>query len=90
MYALDQDKGYLIIDHAMLDEARWEEQEFHQLAMANLQRLGVPVRTQELGGSRLHFISPQDGYAASRILLPGLLDRYDRQKQGVMLRIKTP
>ncbi|MFM1650965.1 DUF1444 family protein [Brevibacillus sp. B_LB10_24] len=90
VYALDQEKGYLIIDQAMLDEAKWDVQGLHQLAMANLQRLDVPVRTQELGGNRLYFISSQDGYAASRILLPGLLEDYDRQKQGVMLGAAVP
>jgi uncharacterized protein YtpQ (UPF0354 family) len=89
-YALDQEQGYVLIDEEMLAAAGWSKAMLHQQAMENLQTLPVPVRTQQIGGNLIHFISPTDGYAASRVLLADLLQRYDREKTGKSLGVAVP
>lgn len=90
LYALDQGDGYSLIEQRMLQEAGWTEEELHRLAIDNLQQLPFTVKTQEVGGNRIHFISPADGYAASRILLEPLLRDFDRQKTGDTLGVAIP
>lgn len=90
LYALDVGEGYVLIEKAMLEKAGWSESHVHQLALENLQALPYAVKTQEVGGNRIHFISPTDGYAASRILLAPLLPTFDRQKRGGQLGAAVP
>ncbi len=89
-YALDQPVGYLLINAAMVDEAGWTVEQLHTRALDNLEQQQYPVRSQQVGQTLVHFISPRDGYAASRILLPGLLERFDREKQGTRLGVAIP
>ena len=90
MYALDQGAGYSLIEQRMLEEAGWSADQLHEWAMRNLEQLPFTVKTQEIGPNRIHFISPPDGYAASRILLAGLLDEFDQKKQGDSLGVAIP
>ncbi|MFD2371433.1 DUF1444 family protein [Brevibacillus sp. GCM10020057] len=90
LYALDIGEGYLLIERGMLEKAGWSEEHLHQLALENLQALPYTVKTQELGGNRIHFISPTDGYAASRILLASLLPTFAQQKRGGQLGVAVP
>jgi len=90
LYALDQGAGYLLIEPHMLTEAGWTIEELHQLAMDNLKQLPFSVKSQEVGENRIHFISPMDGYAASRILLGDLLRDFDRNKRGDALGVAIP
>lgn len=89
-YAVDRGEGYLLIDHAMLEEAGWSEEELHQYAMKNLRKLPLSVRTQVVAGNTIHFINPKDGYAASRVLMTELLDQYDQGKKGEALGVAIP
>lgn len=89
-YALDQGEGYVLIDQEMLAAAGWTEEMLHFQSMQNLQGLPVPVRTQQIGENSIHFISPTDGYAASRVLLVELLERFDREKKGKTLGVAVP
>ncbi|WP_134686679.1 DUF1444 family protein [Brevibacillus migulae] len=90
VYALDQPHGYSIIELSMLEEAGWSPELLHEYAMENLRKLEVPVRTQQVGEHFIHFINPADGYAASRVLLDSMLDRYDAEKRGRMLGVAIP
>lgn len=90
MYALDQGKGYSLIEQRMLEEAGWSADSLHERALRNLQKLPFTVKTQEVGPNRIHFISPPDGYAASRILFPSLLNDFDRRKAGDSLGVAIP
>ncbi|MDR7318699.1 DUF1444 family protein [Brevibacillus nitrificans] len=90
LYALDIGEGYLLIEREMLTQAGWSEEQLHQAAMRNLQGLPYSVKTQEVAGNRIHFISPTDGYAASRVLLEPLLQSFDQQKQGDQLGVAIP
>ncbi|GAA4701787.1 DUF1444 family protein [Brevibacillus fulvus] len=89
-YALDQQEGYLLIDQEMLEEAGWTEEKLDRCARENLRSLPYSVRTQKIGDNRLHFISPRDGYAASRILLDELLHRFDQERTGAQLGVAIP
>ncbi|QRG65361.1 DUF1444 family protein [Brevibacillus choshinensis] len=90
LYALDVGEGYLLVERAMLEQAGWSDERLHQYAMSNLEQLPYTVKTQEVAGNRIHFISPTDGYAASRILLASLLQKMDQQKTGDQLGVAIP
>jgi uncharacterized protein YtpQ (UPF0354 family) len=74
----------------MLEHVGWTEEHLNQCAMTNLQELPYSVKTQVVAGNRIHFISPSDGYAASRILLEPLLRNFDQQKEGTQLGVAIP
>ncbi|ATF13973.1 DUF1444 family protein [Brevibacillus sp. HB1.1] len=90
LYALDQGEGYALIEKRMLQEAGWTSEQLHSYAMENLRKLPFSVKSQEVGGQRIHFISPTDGYAASRILLDSFLTEMDQKKQGDSLGVAIP
>lgn len=90
LYALDQGEGYALIEKQMLQEAGWTSEQLHSYAMENLRKLPFSVKSQEVGGQRIHFISPTDGYAASRILLDSFLAEMDQKKQGDSLGVAIP
>jgi uncharacterized protein YtpQ (UPF0354 family) len=90
LYALDQGEGYALIEKRMLEEAGWTSEQLHSYAMENLRKLPFSVKSQEVGAQRIHFISPADGYAASRILLDSFLEEMDLKKQGDSLGVAIP
>ncbi|MGM0710846.1 DUF1444 family protein [Brevibacillus parabrevis] len=90
LYAFDQGEGYGLIAPDMLVAAGWTAEQLHAYAMDNLQKLPYAVKTQEVAGNRIHFISPPDGYAASRVLLEPLLRQFDQEKQGESLGVAIP
>lgn len=90
LYACDQQEGYYLILRSMLEEAQMSEEELHQHSIKNLRALDIPSRVQQLGDNRITFINPRDGYAASRVLLPDLLDDHLQNKQGPELGIAIP
>lgn len=90
LYALDQGAGYTLIERSMVEEAAWSEEKLHRHALENLQDLPFSVKSQEVGENRIHFISPADGYAASRILLDSLLSQFDQNKKGDSLGVAIP
>lgn len=90
LYALDLGEGYLLIEPHMLTEAGWTPEELHQQAMDNLKQLPFSVKSQSVGENLIHFISPPDGYAASRILLDDLLSDFDERKKGDALGVAIP
>jgi uncharacterized protein YtpQ (UPF0354 family) len=89
-YALDNRDGYLLIEKDMLSDAGWTEEQLHQYAMDNLRKLPFSIKTDQVGENRIHFISPRDGYAASRILLTDLLRQADQEKKGNVLGVAIP
>ncbi|MFF2528488.1 DUF1444 family protein [Brevibacillus sp. DP1.3A] len=90
LYALDQGEGYALIEKRMLQEAGWTSEQLHSYALENLRKLPFSVKSQEVGGQHIHFISPTDGYAASRILLDSFLEEMDQKKQGDSLGVAIP
>jgi uncharacterized protein YtpQ (UPF0354 family) len=90
LYALDHGEGYTLIEREALAEAGWSEEILHGYAMANLKELPVPVKTEQVGPNRIHFISPRDGYAASRVLLTPMLEEMERNKTGDALGVAVP
>ncbi|MGG3882809.1 DUF1444 family protein [Brevibacillus panacihumi] len=90
LYALDMGEGYMLIEPHMLTEAGWTPEELHHHAMENLKKLPFSVKSQSVGDNLIHFISPTDGYAASRILLDDLLRDFDAKKTGDSLGVSIP
>ncbi|WP_139488789.1 DUF1444 family protein [Brevibacillus dissolubilis] len=90
VYALDREEGYKLISQSMLDAAGWTVEKLHECAIANVQKLPVPLKSEKVGENTVHFISPRDGYAASRIFVPGLLEQYNQSKSGKALGVAIP
>lgn len=90
LYALDHGEGYTLIEREALAEAGWSEEMLHRRAMANLEGLPVPIKTEQVGPNRIHFISPRDGYAASRVLLTSMLEEMERSRTGDALGVAVP
>lgn len=91
LYALDYGSGYTLIEQQMAAEGGWSLEQLHTYAMDNLRKLPLKqVRTQQVGPHFIHFISPTDGYAASRVLLTEVLEQYDQQKRGRFLGVAIP
>lgn len=81
-YALDLGKSYTLIDGEMLDRSGWTEEELKEKALFNLRRLGGEAKRDDVAGNRFYFISPKDGYAASRILNQALLETFREKAEG--------
>lgn len=81
-FAADLDKSYVLIDEQLLESAGWSQQELKEKALFNLRGLPNDVKTDEVAGNVFTFISPQDGYAASRILNHKLIEQYASQCKG--------
>ena len=90
LYALDLGEGYTLVERSLLADATWTEEQLHHHALENLQKLPFTVKTQEVAGNRIHFISPPDGYAASRILLESVIRQFDASKHGDSLGVAIP
>lgn len=81
-YALDLGKSYTLIDTDMLNRSGWTEEEVKEKALFNLRRLRDEAKRDDVAGNTFYFISPQDGYAASRILNHALLETYREKAEG--------
>lgn len=81
-YALDLGKSYTLIDEDMLKHAGWSKQELHEKSLFNLRGLKHEVKEDQVAGNMYYFISPKDGYAASRILNQALLQEFANKVEG--------
>lgn len=81
-YALDLGKGYTLIDQQLLDGSGLTLQELREKALFNLRRLSHKAKQDEVAGNLYYFISPTDGYGASRILNQALLQEYAQKIIG--------
>lgn len=89
-YALDLGDTYVLLEEQMIIAAGWHEDDLIKYAMQNLKNLPFAVKTQQVGENMIYFISPTDGYAASRILLSELLEQYAQRKKGDTLGVAIP
>ncbi|USG68077.1 DUF1444 family protein [Brevibacillus ruminantium] len=90
LYAIDDREGYQLIEKNMLEETGWTIEKLHQQALDNLQRLPVPKKKQQVGPHLITFIAPTDGYAASRVLHPTLLQEMEQNRTGDALGVAIP
>ncbi len=90
LYALDDAKGYRLIEQEMLVSAGWTAEELHRHAISNLQQLPIPKKQQKVGPNTITFIAAADGYAASRILLPSLIEEMEASRTGDVLGVAIP
>lgn len=84
-YVIDEAESVVFINEDHLE--RWDttEHEVHTQALANLHnrtRTSVDYATAGTGAQRLFIFNSQDGYDATRILLPDILDQWRRQIPG--------
>lgn len=81
-YALDLGKSYTLIDEEMLKHSGWSKQELHEKSLFNLRGLKHEVKQDQVAGNVYYFISPTDGYGASRILNQALLQEFANKVEG--------
>lgn len=81
-FAVDLGKSYALIDEHMLSEAGWQPQELKEKALFNLRGLTQTAKLDVVQDNHFYFISPKDGYAASRILNAPLLQAYAQKAKG--------
>ncbi|ATO47734.1 DUF1444 family protein [Brevibacillus laterosporus] len=89
-YALDREDGYVLLDEKMLQQAGWTQEKLHDLAMDNLEASPYTIKSDQVGEHVLYFLNSQDGYAASRILLPGILHEFEGKKTGKLIGTAIP
>lgn len=81
-YAVDLGKSYVIIDQELLEASGWSKTELKEKALFNLRGLQSEPKLDTVADNDFYFISPQDGYAASRILDQSILEEYARKVSG--------
>lgn len=89
-YALDREDGYVLLDEKMLQEAGWSIEQLHDLAMDNLEASPYTIKADQVGEHVLYFLNSQDGYAASRILIPSILHEFEGKNKGKLLGTAIP
>ncbi|MFC4388186.1 DUF1444 domain-containing protein [Gracilibacillus marinus] len=67
-YALDLGNTYQLIDETMISEYNLDETRLKEIALFNIRSLKITPKKQRVADNDFYFISPQDGYDASRIL----------------------
>lgn len=83
-YALDLGTSYILIHSDHVEEAGWTEEKLHELAIQNISRLDSTPKVDRVGENEFYFISRGDGYSASRILNPKLIDWMSRKATGAL------
>jgi uncharacterized protein YtpQ (UPF0354 family) len=81
-FAVDLGQSYVLIDEPLLQEAGWSKQELKEKALFNVRGLEQEVKQDKVAQNVFYFVSPPDGYAASRILNQSLLDAYAQRAEG--------
>lgn len=81
-YAVDLESSYRLIDNDMMEEEGWTLEKIHDISRFNLRKLTHEMKTDEVAGNTFYFINENDGYDASRILDPGLLEDMNQQAEG--------
>jgi uncharacterized protein YtpQ (UPF0354 family) len=86
-YVIDETSSVAYLNEEHLEHWGIGEQDIHAAALANLRRRTetmVQYTTVGEGNQRLYMYSSQDGYDATRILLPELLEQWRPQMSGRM------
>ncbi len=83
-YALDLGNRYKLIDEELLQLSELSQEKLHQLALSNLRSIIFRDKKDTVSGNDFYFISTNDGYDASRILITKYLDKIKTTMQGIM------
>lgn len=81
-YALDLEQSYKLIDEEFLQDSGWTQQELKEKALFNLRGLENNWKQDVVAGNNFYFISPTDGYGASRILNQSLIQEFAQKAEG--------
>jgi uncharacterized protein YtpQ (UPF0354 family) len=87
-YVIDETSSVAYVNEEHLERWAIGDQDIHAAALANLRRRTetmVQYTTVGDGNQRLYMYSSQDGYDATRILLPELLEQWQAQISGRMV-----
>ncbi len=83
-YALDLGNRYKLIDKELCQESGLSEEKLHRQALANLRNIPFSEKKDTVRGNDYYFVSTNDGYDASRILLTDTLDQMKSKLHGTM------
>ncbi|WP_232699423.1 DUF1444 family protein [Brevibacillus daliensis] len=89
-YALDLGEGYALIDQSMLEQATMSDEQLHEYALSNLEKLPYAIKEDQVGPHMLTFVNAEDGYAASRVLLTSFLSSFAEKIEGKELGVAIP
>jgi uncharacterized protein YtpQ (UPF0354 family) len=84
-YVVDEARSLSYINEEQLEQWELGEQELHAQAVANLRQRTIEkaqVTTVGEGAQRLYIYSSLDGYDATRLLLPDLMQDWQRELPG--------
>ncbi|MGN7309753.1 DUF1444 family protein [Alkalicoccobacillus gibsonii] len=81
-YALDLGQSYTLIDHSLLEQSDITLESLREMALFNLRSLPKSFKQQEVAGNTFYFMNAKDGYEASRILDPSLIEEMGKKVQG--------
>lgn len=87
-YVIDEPSSVAYINEEHLDHWGITEQELHDEALANLRQRtigGTNYTTAGEGVQRIFIFSTQDGYDATRLLLPEILEQWREKMPGRMV-----
>ncbi|KAB8138330.1 DUF1444 domain-containing protein [Gracilibacillus oryzae] len=84
-YALDLGSTYQLIDEEMLEVQGWTKDRLKEISLFNVRSLPVDPKKDTVAENDFYFISPQDGYDASRILNESFLEEMKANAIGELL-----
>ncbi|MFC4403620.1 DUF1444 domain-containing protein [Gracilibacillus xinjiangensis] len=84
-YALDLGSTYQLIDETMLQEQEWTIDRLKEISLFNVRSLPIDPNKDTVAGNDFYFVSPQDGYDASRILNESFLEEMKANAIGELV-----
>ncbi|SER95096.1 Uncharacterized protein YtpQ, UPF0354 family [Gracilibacillus ureilyticus] len=84
-YALDLGSTYQLIDEKMLQEQGWTKDRLKEISLFNVRSLPIDSKKDTVAENDFYFVSPQDGYDASRILNESFLEEMKANAVGELV-----
>lgn len=81
-YVIDLGDSYTLINESMLADSPYTKAEIAEMALFNLRSLPQPLKEDVVAGNKFYFLRAKDGFDASRVLDPSLLEKMDKQAGG--------
>ncbi|WP_100373803.1 DUF1444 domain-containing protein [Bacillus sp. FJAT-45037] len=81
-YAVDLGEAYTLIDDEMVKESNLSAQKIQEISRFNLRSLPQPMNEDVVAGNTFYFLRAKDGYDASRVLDPSLLENMAKKATG--------
>ncbi|OLS39800.1 DUF1444 domain-containing protein [Alkalihalophilus pseudofirmus] len=81
-YAIDLGEAYTLIDEEMVRESGLTAEKIREMSRFNLRSLPQPMKEDVVAGNTFYFLRAKDGYDASRVLDPSLLEKMAKKVTG--------